>query len=175
MGLQPARIREARFEAPLANSLSRFTLHPSPCALHLSPFTLHPSPYALRPSHFTLHASRFTLDPGPSREHRASMGLQPARIGEARFEAQKVFIKSFCKSQFPHKFVNLFFRLVILKDKLTELTFAKRLYTHFLLVKASLEHRAGTGLQPARIGEARFEAFCRSQFPHKSLSLIVKT
>ena len=34
--------------------------------------------------------------------------------------SQKVF-KSFCKSQFPHKFVNLFFISVIIKDKLTDL------------------------------------------------------
>jgi hypothetical protein len=32
-----------------------------------------------------------------------------------------VLLKSFCKSQFPHKFVNLFFILVIVKDKLTDL------------------------------------------------------
>ena len=32
-----------------------------------------------------------------------------------------VFIKLFCKSQFPHKSVNLFFILVIIKDKLTDL------------------------------------------------------
>ena len=34
---------------------------------------------------------------------------------------QKEFIKSFCKSQFPHKSVNLFHILVIMKDKLTNL------------------------------------------------------
>ena len=28
-------------------------------------------------------------------------------------------MKSFCKSQFPHKSVNVFFVLVIIKDKLT--------------------------------------------------------
>ena len=32
-----------------------------------------------------------------------------------------VFLKSFCKSQFPHKSVNLFFTLVIAKDKLRDL------------------------------------------------------
>ena len=35
--------------------------------------------------------------------------------------SQKVFIKSFCKSQFPHKSVNLFFISVMIKDKLTDL------------------------------------------------------
>jgi len=38
-----------------------------------------------------------------------------------RFISQKVFIKSFGKSQFPHKSVNLFFILVIVKDTLTDL------------------------------------------------------
>jgi len=32
-----------------------------------------------------------------------------------------VFLKSFCKSRFPHKSVNLFFILVIVKDKLTDM------------------------------------------------------
>ena len=32
-----------------------------------------------------------------------------------------VLLKSFCRSQFPHKFVNLFFILVIVKGKLTDL------------------------------------------------------
>ena len=35
--------------------------------------------------------------------------------------AQKVFLKSFCKSRLPNKFVNLFFMLVMVKDKLTDL------------------------------------------------------
>ena len=33
----------------------------------------------------------------------------------------EVFLKSFCKSQFPYKFVNLFFVLVIVNDELTNL------------------------------------------------------
>ena len=35
--------------------------------------------------------------------------------------SQKVFIRSFRKSQFPHKFVNLYFILVIINDELTDL------------------------------------------------------
>ena len=42
-------------------------------------------------------------------------------FGACNLVPQKVFIKSFCKSQFQHKFVNLFFILVIVKDKLTDL------------------------------------------------------
>ena len=37
-----------------------------------------------------------------------------------KFISHKVFLKSFCKSQFPHNSVNLFFILVIVKDKLTD-------------------------------------------------------
>ena len=62
-------------------------------------------------------------------------------FGVRGFISQKVFIKSFCKSQFPHKYVNLFFISVTTTDKLTglcgnrllqELSLAKRLYQHFL-------------------------------------------
>ena len=35
--------------------------------------------------------------------------------------SHEVFMNSFCKSQFPHKSVNLFFILVTIKDKLTDL------------------------------------------------------
>ena len=35
--------------------------------------------------------------------------------------SQKVFAKLFCRSQFPHKLVNLIFLLVIIKDELTGL------------------------------------------------------
>ena len=35
--------------------------------------------------------------------------------------SHKVLLKSFCKSQFSHKSVNLFFILIIVKDKLTDL------------------------------------------------------
>ena len=34
--------------------------------------------------------------------------------------SRRVLLKSFCKSQFLHKFVNLFFTSVIAKDKLTD-------------------------------------------------------
>ena len=42
-------------------------------------------------------------------------------IRPALFIPQKVFIKSFCKSQFPHKFVNLSFIITKTKNKLTDL------------------------------------------------------
>ena len=37
------------------------------------------------------------------------------------FVSHKVFLKSFCESQFPHESVNLFFTLVIVKKKLMDL------------------------------------------------------
>ena len=42
-----------------------------------------------------------------------------ASVEELRYKliSHKVFLKSFCKSQFPHKSVNLFFILVIVMDK----------------------------------------------------------
>ena len=39
---------------------------------------------------------------------------------KCRFVSHKVFIESFCESGFPHKSVNLFCILVIIKDKLTD-------------------------------------------------------
>jgi len=37
------------------------------------------------------------------------------------FVLQKVFIQSFCKGQFPHKFVNLSFIITNMENKLTDL------------------------------------------------------
>ena len=44
-----------------------------------------------------------------------------ARVFSSYLISHKMFIKAFLKSQFPHKFVNLFFILVLAKDKLTDL------------------------------------------------------
>ena len=66
-----------------------------------------------------------TFSPKPEIRH-----LDPAaRIAEPETQnpsshvliSQKVFIKLFCKSRFPHKFVNLFFMLVKIMDKLLDL------------------------------------------------------
>ena len=48
------------------------------------------------------------------------MWAKPAR-GDEVSSLTHFSIKSFCKSQFPHKSVNLFFTLLIVKDKLTDL------------------------------------------------------
>ena len=51
---------------------------------------------------------------------------------------REVFIKSFCKSQFPHKFVDLFSTLVLIKEKLTDLWGNWLLQNDFLCeIKAS--------------------------------------
>ena len=72
---------------------------------------------------------------------RRAPSLAP-RPRRSAFISHKVFINSFCESQFPHKFDNLFFILVIAKDELKNLcgdklpnlcvTFVNRLHKHFL-------------------------------------------
>ena len=56
---------------------------------------------------------------------RQAGGAGVTRVGERgggrRFISQKVFQKSFCKSQFPHKSVNLSFIITDTKNKLTNL------------------------------------------------------
>ena len=43
------------------------------------------------------------------------------RMKVAFLISQHVFMKSFCRDQFPHKFVNIFFASVTIKDTLTDL------------------------------------------------------
>ena len=52
---------------------------------------------------------------------RASSSRPKKVYARSAFIAHKVFSTSFCKSQFPHKSVNLFFILAIVKDTLTDL------------------------------------------------------
>ena len=47
--------------------------------------------------------------------------MQVGLAQERNFGSQKVFTKLFCKSRFPHKFVNLFFISATIEDKLTNL------------------------------------------------------
>ena len=50
--------------------------------------------------------------------------------------SQVVLIKAFCTSQFPQKFVNLFFNVKEQVDGfIRELAFAKQLYRHFMCDK----------------------------------------
>ena len=49
------------------------------------------------------------------------VGNQQKHNGLADLISQKALRKSFCRSQFPHKSENLFFKLVMIKDQLTEL------------------------------------------------------
>ena len=51
-------------------------------------------------------------------------GMGPAGISCGAFDdfiSQKVFIKSFCKSQFPHESANFSFTITNIKNKLTDL------------------------------------------------------
>ena len=82
-----------------------------------------------------MHEKCAELERRPARPRRAtatplslsfSLSLQSRHL----YITQSVF-KSFCKSQFPHKFFNFFLILVISKDNFTDLwgglTSAKRL------------------------------------------------
>ena len=64
----------------------------------------------------------------------------------------KVFVKSFCRSQFPHKSVNLCFIITNTKDELTNLC-GNRLLQNALMQILSLK------------------SICKSQFPHKSVNV----
>ena len=50
-----------------------------------------------------------------SLRHRGQAGMVASN-----FVLHKVFLKSYLKGQFPHKFVNLLFTSVIVKNKLTD-------------------------------------------------------
>ena len=57
----------------------------------------------------------------------------------SRFFSQKVFIKLFCKSQFPYKFVNLFLIIVMVKDKLADLYRNRLLQNNFINVLCEMK------------------------------------
>ena len=50
-------------------------------------------------------------------DYKKELTVHPS--GPLGFISQKVFLKSFYKSQFPHKFVNLFSTSGMMKDMLT--------------------------------------------------------
>ena len=52
-------------------------------------------------------------------QHRSVSRTQPGKLLRALI-AHKVFLRSFCKSQLPHISVNVFFKLVIVKDTLMD-------------------------------------------------------
>ena len=64
-------------------------------------------------------ATTFMIAPSQGTLHPESHAQErPRRQG---LVSQNVFIGSFCKTKSPHKSVNLFLILVIMKDKLTDL------------------------------------------------------
>ena len=86
--------------------------------------------------------------------------------------SHKVFLKSFCISQFPHKFVNSFCTSVIVKDKLTDL------WGSWFLLRAEDEgarraEMAQEDAHPLLSHKVLFKSFCKSQFPHESVNLVV--
>ena len=48
-------------------------------------------------------------------------GRRPSSLAGYTLISLRVFLQSFCKSQFPHNSVNSFFTSVMVKDKLTNL------------------------------------------------------
>ena len=71
---------------------------------------------------FVLLNSRLESDKGEKEmSFRGAFCRSKARVAMDDLIFQKVFIKSFCRGQFSHKSVNLFFVIVIMKNKLTDL------------------------------------------------------
>ena len=67
--------------------------------------------------------------------------------------SHKVLSKSFCKSQFPHRFVNLFFIPVIVKDALTDLC------GNWLLQNDCINNCCEISMQPIKKGSWRGQSF----------------
>ena len=65
-------------------------------------------------------------------------GVTPSCGRRADFISLKVFLKSFCRSQFSHESVNLLFILVIADDKLTDLWGSSLLQNDFNLCEIRL-------------------------------------
>jgi len=74
------------------------------------------------------------------------------------FISQKEFKQSFCKSQFPHKFVNLFLKFVIIKDKLTDLCGNRLLPNEFINTFCEMFRASGFGIEISGSG-CRDEGF----------------
>ena len=82
--------------------------------VHGSGFRVQGSGFRVQGSGFGVQGSGFGV---PGTPDRCGLSAQEDReAGCSRLISQRVFIESFCKSQFPQKFVNLFFILVRIKD-----------------------------------------------------------
>ena len=71
------------------------------------------------------HAGRPLTMSTKAHARRASQlaggGLMRKLVKQVLFISQKVFIKSFCRIQFPHKPVYLSFKITIVKNQLADL------------------------------------------------------
>ena len=65
---------------------------------------------------YSVERERLIVWQVPEARERRCEGRACQRAG---FTSQKVFAKLFCQSHFPHKSVNLFFILVVIKKELT--------------------------------------------------------
>jgi len=73
------------------------------------------------------------------------------------FISQKVFIKSFCESQFPHKSVNVSFIITDIKNELTDLCGNSLLQNNFINTFCEIRVYVGEVVGPgrARLGRER--------------------
>ena len=74
---------------------------------HSEPSTLNSQPFSLKPTPSTIQCVVMLVVYSVNSVYQ---------VQAAELISQKVSIKSFCKSRFPHKFVNLSFILVIMKE-----------------------------------------------------------
>jgi len=70
-----------------------------------------------------------------------------AAIKSSDFASHKVLTKSFCTSRFPHKSINLFSVLVMIKDKLTDLCGNCLLQNGFLKTFCELRLASEVGMR----------------------------
>ena len=83
----------------------------------LNPEPLTPTP---RKNKAIAKASREGEENGSSDEDEETGVLRVGTLTVDTVLSQRVFIKSFCKSQFPHKSVNLSFTITNMMNKLTD-------------------------------------------------------
>ena len=79
------------------------------------------SQYTVRPTPCHRISGRISIQKEVTWDFYERRGFKIADLCSLELISHKVFLKSFCKSQLPNKSVNLFFILVIVKDKLTDL------------------------------------------------------
>ena len=101
---QPQTLIHTPHPAPHTPRPTSHTPHPTPHTPHPTPLTPHPTPHTPHPTPHTPHPTPHTPHPTPH-----------------TLVSQKVFMKMFCKSQFPHKSVNVSCIITNIKNEFTDL------------------------------------------------------